>query len=155
MSRESDFATRMRADATLMAILTGGVYTREDAGPEGISRETTPAAFDSNGYLKPCAFVKQRGLVPDGEVTDEGAKIVSARLVVEVWLYQRVTYTAIDGAKARLYALFQGHQFTGASACAPLRWLGVPVSRERDPAALKGASMERVDFLVVALQKAA
>lgn len=155
MSRESDFAARMRADATLIATLTGGIYTREDIGPDGISRETTPGAFDANGYLRPCALVKQRGDLPDGEVVDEGEQTVSARQVVEVWLYQRIAYAAIDAAKARLYTLFQSHQFSGASACAPIRWLGAPVQRERDPGALEHASMERVDFLVQSLRKAA
>ena len=62
MSRETDFETRMEADATLAAILTGGVYTSGAVGELGITRETTSAAFDSNGYLKPCALVRQCAL---------------------------------------------------------------------------------------------
>lgn len=154
MSRENDFYARMIADATLVATLTGGIYKRESVGVEGITRETTPAAFST--YLRPCALVKQRANIPDGAVPDEGAQYASAQQVVEVWLYDDsgAGYTAIDAAKRRLYALFESHRFTGASACAPIRWAG-GLDRERDPGPLKGACMARMDFRVVAIEKAA
>lgn len=139
----------MIADATLVATLTGGIYKRESVGMEGITRGTQ-AAFDANGYLLPCALVKQAPHVPDGQIYDEAAQIDSARQRIEIWLYEDRGYTAIDSAKARLKVLFKGHKFSNA---APILWLGDYLGRARDPGALKGNSMERVDFQVVALDK--
>ena len=86
MSRENDFYTRMIADATLVAILTGGVWKKESTGVEGITRETAAAAFDANSYLKPCALVRERELVPDNAVRDPMAQVTSASQTVEIWL---------------------------------------------------------------------
>lgn len=144
MSRENDFYTVMIADATLVAILTGGVWKRETVGREGISRETTAAAFDASGYLKPCALVAQRNIVPTFDVADEMAQRRSVSQVVEIWLYEDTGYTSIDSALARLYTLFEGYQFADGY---PAQLINI-VDRQRDSGALKGHSMVRVDFSV-------
>lgn len=144
MSRETDFETRMEADATLMAILTGGVYAAGSIGLLGITRETTPSAFDSNGYLKPCALVRQRPLIPDLQVVDFTVQAASATQVVEIYVYEDSGYTNIDNALNRLYTLFYGYKFSDSF---PVEWLGT-LDRERDQGALSGASMARMEFLV-------
>lgn len=142
-TREADFASRM-ADATLTAILTGGVHQAGLVGLEGITRDSTPAAF-SGGYLLPCALVKQRGNVPTLDVVDYLAQHTSARQIVEVWLYQDApAYTAIDAAVARLYILMQGHRFADTFE---VRLANV-LDRERDQGSLAGASMGRLDWQV-------
>ncbi len=148
MSREHDFAVLMAADTTLMATLTGGVFESGLVGREGITRETAAGAFDSNGYLKPCALVKQRALVPDGGVRDGLAQAVSATQVVEVWLYEDSGYTNLDTARARLFALLEGHVFSGAY---PAEWVN-SITRQRDQGALTGKSLERMDFQVRAIE---
>lgn len=149
MSRETDFETRMEADATLMAILTGGVYAYGSLGREGLTRESIPGAFDTNGYLKPCAIVKMRPLVPDGWIHDPDSQDTSARQVIEIWLYDDTDYTSIDAALARLYTLFQAYQFGDTF---PLDWDGTPIPRGREEGALKGSSMARQDWLVHDIQ---
>lgn len=144
MSRESDFKTRMEADTTLMATLTGGVFTSASVGRDGITRTSAAAAFDSSGYLKPCALVKQRGLIPDLVVNDQEAGVASATQVVEIWLYQDSGYDSIDTALNRLFVLFHGHSFTDSF---PVEWLGT-LDREVDEGALNGASMARQEYLV-------
>lgn len=144
MSRETDFETRMEADASLMAILTGGVYAAGSLGLLGITRETVPAAFDANGYLKPCALVRQRPLIPDLQVIDQIAQVASATQVVEIYVYEDSGYTNIDSALGRLYTLFYGYQFSDSF---PVEWLGT-LDRERDQGALPGASMARQEWLV-------
>lgn len=145
MSRESDFATRMTGDATLMAILTGGVHQSGAVGIEGITRETVAAAFDANGYLKPCALVAQRGDIPTGDVVDYLAQVTSNRQIVEIWVYQDApSYTAIDAALARLRTLFFGHWFSDTFE---IRLANV-LDRERDEGSLSGASMARQDWQV-------
>lgn len=145
MSREADFATVMEADATLMAILTGGVHVSGEVGPEGISRHTTPSAFDSDGYLLPCALVRQRALVPDGIVRDGQAQHVSAAQVVEIWLYEDRGYSNIDSAIMRLFVLFEGVTVGGDAFPAAL--VNV-LDRQRDEGALAGSSLARMDWAV-------
>jgi hypothetical protein len=57
--------TLIEANAPIMAILTGGVYAYGALGIAGLTRESVAAAFDANGFLKPCLIVKQRAAVPD------------------------------------------------------------------------------------------
>lgn len=146
-SRENLFATRMEADATLMAILTGGVYEAGEVGVEGISRENTPGAF-SDGYLRPAALVRQRTLAPDFIVYDEIEQDTSVRQVVEIWLYEDSGYTNLDLASARLFVLFQGYQFSDSF---PAQLIN-QIDRARDEGALKGRSLARLDFEVFSVR---
>lgn len=116
MSREADIYAILSADATLLATLTGGVYKRESTGIEGITKQTTPAAFDTDGYPKPCALIAERATVPDGVVKDLMARVVSTRVTVEVYLYSDSSagYGPLDTAFARIYALLQGRQLTAS-----------------------------------------
>lgn len=148
MSRENDFASRMTADATLMAVLTGGVFKTETTGVEGIVRETAPTAFDANGYLKPCALVRQRALIPDGIVEDDIEQDTSVRQVVEIWLYEDRGYTSIDAAASRLFVLFQGYQFADAF---PAKLIS-QIERQRDMGALNNASLGRLDFEIFSVR---
>jgi hypothetical protein len=144
MSREDDFATRMTGDATLMAILTGGVFKRGSVGLEGITRESAASAFDTAGFLKPCALVAQRGNIPDGVVKDFTDRSISGVQVVEIYVYQDRIYDKIDLALERLKVLFLGYQFTGTFEL----YLANVIDRQRDMGALKGASLARQDWAV-------
>ena len=146
MSRENDFYARMIADATLVATLTGGIWKKETTGLEGITRETAAAAFDVAGYLKPCALIRERELVPDNAVRDPMAQVTSAAQTVEIWLYADAGagYSAIQSAKNRLYTLFEGHQFNDSFE---VMWTNA-LGNLRDMGALKNAAMSRIDFIV-------
>lgn len=146
MALEDDFATRMLADATLMAILDGGVFKAGTVGLEGITRETASTAFDANGYLEPVALVRQRGNVPDGNVRDGMAQKTSAVQVVEIYVYtdSAAGFTEIDAAIDRLYELFEGWQ---PSNSFPVEWVNT-IERQRDTGALAGANLSRIDFAV-------
>jgi hypothetical protein len=143
VSKESEIAARLSGDATLMATLTGGVYVSGTVGIDGITRDATPAAF-SGGYLLPCALVRQRGNIPDGQVSDETAQIDSAIQIVEVWFYQDSGYTSIDTAMERARVLLRGYSLTNSF---PLTLANV-IDRQRDDGALHGASLARQDWQV-------
>jgi hypothetical protein len=149
MSREAEVAALLEADATLMAILTGGVYTVSELGREGITQDSAPGSFDSDGYLKPTAIVKQRGIVPAGSINDLREKIKSASQVVEIWLYQDTNFDAIDSAQDRIYTVLQGEPLTGTYE---MDW-AFTMDRMRDEGALNGASMLRIDFQVVSIRR--
>ena len=145
MSRENDFYGVLNGDATLLTTLTGGIYKVESIGISGISRDVAPAAYDADGFLLPCALIRERSFVPDGVLRDTMAKQLTARQVVEVYLYEDRTYTAIDTAKARVIALLMGYQFADSFELE----LANIVPRLRDPEGpVTNASMERLDWVV-------
>jgi hypothetical protein len=146
MSFENEVAAILNADVTLLALLTGGVHISATVGPLGITRDTVATAFDADGYLKPAALVRQRDIVPTGDVIDYDAKIESARQMVEVWLYadSGAGYSTLDTAGARVRTLLMGRQLTGSFELRLALW----IDRRRDEGALAGAAMERLDFQV-------
>lgn len=149
-SRESQVAERLRADATLTAILTGGIYRDATLGDEGITnRTTTPDAY-SGGLLQPCAIVRQRAMVPGRRVHDEAEQVTDANQVVEVHLYQRGGADQIEAAQERIYALLQGWQAEGAY---PADWNGG--AAVMDAPEFVGVRTARIDFLFVSLRQPA
>ena len=74
-------------DATLMALLPGGLYV----GLE-ISRQGTPSAFDANKEVRACGLVALELQVPLGPYTD------STRQLFTVTFWQQAGYGAIDAA---------------------------------------------------------
>jgi len=144
MSRESQIAALLQADSSLTAILSGGIFVSGDLGPAGITRDSCPDCFDADGYLLPCAIVKQRGDIPTFEAGDTAAKVTSANQVVELWLYQDTTYAAIDAAKPIIFSILQGAVLPDSFEI----YLANTLSRQRDTGALQDASMERVDYVV-------
>lgn len=93
----------LQNDATLAAILTGGVHHVQE-----ISRQTTPAAYDANRELKPCALVKAEAATPWGVHRD------SSRLYVVIYFYDRHGYTNIEAARRRVYDLLHRVKVIGS-----------------------------------------
>lgn len=142
---EADIATLISANSAIMAQLSGGVYQSGLLGVEGITRETTPAAFDSDGYLLPCCVVRQRDLIPTLDVLDFDAQVKSSIQVVECWLYQDAPlYDVIDAVSSLLYGLLQGKRLAYSYELDLVN----AISRQRDGGALGNASLSRLDFAV-------
>lgn len=97
MSLASDVQAVLSADATLMALLTGGAF----AGIEEISKQNAAGAFDANMELKPCALVKL------GVETRRGPyrASVSVQTPVVIYFYQRDDYATIHPAMDRTLVL--------------------------------------------------
>lgn len=74
----------LASDAGLAALLTGGIYSYEQIGRNGISRVTTPDAYAADGFLKPCAIVKGGDARATGAIRDDAPGM---RQMVEVYLY--------------------------------------------------------------------
>lgn len=94
----------LAADATLMATLTGGVYHRR-----GINRTATPAAYDANGKLEPCAVVALETATPVGHSEFDFEQVFFA-----VYLYEEEggNYASIDTAADRVRALLHRQTVT-------------------------------------------
>lgn len=108
--------TILEADATLLALATGGIWDWDETGRMGINRSNaaTSAAF-TNGIIKPCLLLKLRSSVPFGGIADDASRIASARDMLEVWAYQDSGYATIKSMLARVYTDLQGQQLGGFS----------------------------------------
>jgi hypothetical protein len=95
MSLSDDIKTALQADASLVALLTGGIFN----DVEEISRQLTPGAFDSNQELKPCALIKY------GTELKSGPYERSVNSPVILYFYQRSGYNVIEQAMEKAYDL--------------------------------------------------
>lgn len=103
----------LSADTTLLALATGGVWDINTAGADGIGRTNTPSAFDSALNIKPCVLVKLRSTTPDYVLADDASQYVTAKEMIEVWLYQFRGIDQIDSMKLRIFALLHAKQLAG------------------------------------------
>lgn len=92
----------LTGDATLVALLIGGLYDGRTV--QEISRQNTPAAYDEWQALQPCGLVKAESQTPWGPLHD------GSRLYVTAWLYAQESYTALEAARKRIYALLHRKQ---------------------------------------------
>ena len=145
MSVVSGIKTLTEADTAIMTILTGGVHTDDETGRNGIGRSTTPAAYDANGFLQPCAYVKERAQVGNwgGALGNDG--FTGTRQVFEIWLYDDTSPTAIASARDLLIPLLQRVLITGFGR---LRYLGFLKDRAPD---MNNAPFFRLDFELIGL----
>lgn len=109
----SAIKTVLEADGTLLATATGGIYDYDETGRLGLSRTTTPAAFDSNELIKPCILLKRRSRTPDNVLRDDNNQYASAVDVVECWLYEDNGTSNIETMAARIYVLLHTKQISG------------------------------------------
>jgi hypothetical protein len=94
------------ADSTFKALLTGGFYVQRNLGENGISRAGTPGAYDAvSGFLKPCAVVRGRAIVPFGGIRDVATQYQTVSQIIELWLYDSAGWDVIEQAAQRAYSL--------------------------------------------------
>jgi len=138
----SEAKTILEADVALVALATGGIYDYAETGPNGISRTTTPDAFDSNEIIEPCILLKSRGSTPDLQLVDEGTQYLSTREALECWFYEDTGYANIEAMRDRVYTLLHAVQLAGTFK---MLWAG-DVRNQRDTDI--DANVERSEFTV-------
>jgi hypothetical protein len=106
MSTYATILATLQGDAQLAGILTGGVYDGMEVAD--ISRQATPAAYDGNSELKPCAILKPETQTPAGPHPD------GSRLFVTLWFYQQSGSADIDLARVRAYHLLHRTTIAGS-----------------------------------------
>ncbi len=94
MSLSADIKTKLAADTSLMATMTGGAHDAVE-----ISRQLTPTAFDTNNEIKPCILVKT------GQENAVHNKISAVQTTLSIYFYQRSGFASIDTALARVLVL--------------------------------------------------
>lgn len=152
MSHEGDVATVLRADAELVAILTGGIYTEEEIGIQGIRRgadSPTNDAFDAEGVLKPTAVVREGAEVGYSTIRSVKDKIAGVTQPIEIYFYQHRDKASIFLAKQRVFELLENRRLSGTY---PLIWMGeTPVYYDVGP--LANSTTVRQDWRCVYLRR--
>lgn len=162
-TREQQFKEAMLADATLVALLTGGIYTDEEIGIEGLHRgdidpsssnySLTAAAFDERGELLPCAVIRQGGVMPYGNTQNPSQQISGTAQRVEVFFYQNRRYTVVDAARERNYFVLQGKRLSSPGSY-PITWMAdSPYYYDVGPVA--NSVTTKQDWMVVSMRKPA
>ena len=113
MSAFATILAALQGDAALAGILTGGMYDGTEVND--ISRQATPAAYDQNSELLPCAILKPENQSPAGPHPD------GSRLFVTVWFYQQAGSAAIDLARIRAYHLLHRATLAGSGGLWDIR----------------------------------
>ena len=135
----------LHSDSELLATLTGGVWLGYDV--HEISRQNTPAAFDGNKELLPCALLQPETATPWGPNRDSG------RQYFVLYLYQRHGYTAIEAARQRIYTLLHRQILvpTDGSGCYEILHSNDLLGLE--DSALDGAALTTSRFYAVVQRK--
>lgn len=91
------FRTTLEADATLTALLTGGIFDSSELDYSGEGAMQAPRESDGV-QLKPHAVIRWKGSISIGP----GIKVGGEAETVEVYVYQDVDYDVIESAIIRM-----------------------------------------------------
>ena len=152
MSREGEIATLLLADAEMVTLTPGGIYTDETLGVEGIRRgegSPTEDAFDVDGYLKTCVLVKQRSEVPYGDIRVSKEKITATSQVVEIYFYEFRGHSEIDAAKDRAYEILENERLDSSY---PIMWVG-ETAHVPDVGPVMNSTTLRQDWQIISIKK--
>jgi len=145
----------LKADATIVAALTGGIYEYEaDTQSNGLSEGMTPTSPYLEGVLRPCCLIKGRAELPTGDLDDPDGNWLSVRQVVELWFYDAGAFTTIRTARDRAYVVLNRASAVasgGNRAIADIEHAG-DLDLERDPNDLANAARLRQDWSVTGVR---
>lgn len=116
----------LAGDATYAALLPGGIYPTSGADQTELSKDQTPAAYDSWGAVLASALVAEDSTIPDVRP--------GAMSFLRVWKWQQSGRTAIEAANAREVALLDNQRVTEGATVYLLRWAGFSGSGLKDQA---------------------
>lgn len=148
MSIDHDIETFLDADATLTALLTGGIYAWDGLPRNGFTRQDVPTAF-TNSILKPVCIVKARDSVPFAGIGDNGTQTHTMRTPIELYLQVDgdAGYTTLDSAKDRIYTLLHKKPIAGVGNC---RWAN---ERKYRDFTLNNAASYRLEYDLISYRK--
>ncbi|MBP8055198.1 MAG: hypothetical protein KA314_05120 [Chloroflexi bacterium] len=92
-------------DSTFSGYMEGGIYSVADA--DEIGRSQTPNAYDANGELRPCCYIRPETRQADGPHDNGAVEYVT------IYFYQRSGYSSSTAAMDRAFVLLQKAKFEG------------------------------------------
>lgn len=153
MSYEDDVRDILAADAAMQALMTGGFYTEQQVGVEGIRRGDdvpTELAFDERGELKGTVLVREGNALPYGTVRSQRDKITAMSKLVSIYFFEMRGHEVVDAAKNRAYALLEGIRLPTKSY--PI-WLVAETPPVPDTGPIANSTTIRQDWMVVFIRK--
>lgn len=138
------FKAALEGDATLVAILTGGIYDSDELGRTGLTPDSV--AREADGVtMKPAAVIRWRGENQSALKTDT----ISERRFVELYLYADRGHAVLEQAKQRAKALLHRRQLGPTDDGLGLNFILWVDSRGEFVAdELQGAAADRLRFVV-------
>ena len=99
--------TALEGDATLVGLLTGGVYDASELGSDGA---LPSSVFSSLALIQPCAVIRWRGEAPK-EIRE-----FTERRYVEIWYYADSSAVAsLEAAKERAKVVLHRQQLSNVT----------------------------------------
>lgn len=148
MSVETELRDYLLGDVTLTTILTGGIYAwDEETSRNGVNMNDTPAAYDADGILLPCAVVKAPEVSDWGGIRDR--KLASTSIRLEIYVYDEGRNSRDDAvlpAYGRIVALTDNELVEGVGRMRHYHRLDI---RDID---MSNALVTKADFQVVGVR---
>ena len=122
---EDELVALYEAQAPIVAILTGGIYSSKALGNKGLvpGNPLAAAAFEEiNGFqlLKPCLVVREVIDTPTSVRADQPTRARSVDTAVSNWFYQYEFSDQIDAASALIDDLVTHHVFPNIGYLMPV-----------------------------------
>lgn len=145
---ESLFKDIIEANAPIMALLTGGVYTFAELGPAGLVPGNTVCAdaftlVNGINVINPCMVIRLRSDIPNFFRADSGSREIAYDGNVEFWCYQDKGYDTISSIAEKLLFLIGLKTFDGLGMVQPLGDLTNLVAPE-----FRNVSLIRSDYRI-------
>lgn len=150
MSRETEGAAVLRADATLVALTPGKIYAYGQLTAAGITDATLTPAVWAGGTFKSAIVVRQRAPVPTGDLQSIRSQRTSTSQAIEVWAYA-LSAAAIEAIQNRVYALLMGKRLVAAFSAT---WIGGGPSIMQAPELPSGIFTNHEDYRIVSIRRA-
>lgn len=145
MTRETEVADYLRADAALRALAKGGIYPSAILPETGLTNAKTMTKVWAGGKFNTTMVVRQRASVPTGDLQDTLHQHTSVSQVIEVWVYAKEE-DDLEAALNRVYTLLMGHRLVWAFS-ATLAGSGLGMGQA--PELPAGIKTQREDYRIV------
>lgn len=152
MSREQQVKDILVNDPTIMALLTGGVYTEQEVGIEGIRRgDNSPsgAAYDSSGRLLGCALIREGGVIPFNSIRSISDRFAAITQTVSIYFYEMRGMDIVKPASERSYELLEGAQLPPSY---PI-WMEAETPPIPDDGPMMNSTVLRQDWIIVSIRQ--
>jgi hypothetical protein len=149
MSRETEVADYLRADAALRALAPGGIYPDAMLPESGLTNAKLVTKVWAGGVFNTTIVVRERAPVPTGDLQSTASQHTSMSQAIEVWGYGK-TADAVEAALNRVYALMMGKRFNRAFSAT---WVGGGLGIMQAPELPAGIKTHHEDYRIVTIRR--
>jgi hypothetical protein len=150
-AREVEVADFLRTDATLVALVPGGIYPHAWLANVrgGLSNAEVMTKVWTGGVFRTTLVIRARAAVPTGDLQSIRTQRTSTSQALEVWSYG-LTAAAIEAALNRVYTLLMGKRLTAAFSAV---WIGGGIGVRQAPELPPGTLVDKADYRFVFIRR--